>query len=100
VGRSPSSAVWGQLPAGVVVGVPFPRGSPLPGHPAVRVQAVVAAGLLPAVAWTAQLAGMAYAEGVGWPAELVGGVVVLSALLSALAAGLLAAPAEDARSPA
>jgi hypothetical protein len=64
---------------------------------AVRVQAVVAAGLLPAVAWTVQLAGMAYAEGVSWSAELVGGVVVLSALLSALAAGFLAAPVGDAR---
>ncbi len=63
---------------------------------AARVQAVVSAGLLAAVAWSAQLLGMAYAEGVGWPAELVGGVVVLSALLSALAAGFLAAPADDA----
>ncbi len=70
------------------------------GDVATRVQAVTVAGLLPAVAWTAQLAGMAYAEGVRWPAELVGGVIVLSALLSALAAGFLAAPAIDTRTRA
>jgi hypothetical protein len=31
----------------------------------------------------------------GWPAELAGGIVVFSALLSALAAGFPAAPVDD-----
>src|SRR6266511_2115276 len=70
------------------------------GDVATRAHAATLAGLLPAVASTAQLAGMAYAEGVRWPAELVGGVIVLSALLSALAAGFLAAPAIDTRTRA
>ncbi len=59
-----------------------------------RVQAVVAAGLLPAVTWTAQLVAMANVEGVHWPAALVSGVVALSTLLAALAGGFLAAPAQ------
>ena len=64
-----------------------------------RIQAIVAAGLLPAVAWTAQLVAMANVEGVQWPAALIGGVVTLSALLSALAGGFLAAPT-DMQGPA
>ena len=64
-----------------------------------RTQAIVAAGLLPAVTWTAQLAAMATVEGVQWPAALIGGVVTLSALLSALAGGFLAAPTRKDASP-
>lgn len=60
-----------------------------------RVRAVVSAGLLPAVGWTAQLAGIAYTDGIGWSAELVAGVVVLSSLLSALAAVFLATPVDQ-----
>jgi hypothetical protein len=58
-----------------------------------RAEAVAAAGLLPLVAWTGQLALAAVVETVAWPAELVSGVIVLSAGLAALAAGFLAAPA-------
>lgn len=59
---------------------------------AARTQAVMSAALLPAVAWSGQLVGIANAEGLAWPAELVAGVIALSTLLSALAAGFLAAP--------
>jgi hypothetical protein len=59
---------------------------------AARTQAVVAAALLPALAWSGQLVGIATSQRLAWPAELVAGVVALSTLLSALAAGFLAAP--------
>jgi hypothetical protein len=63
---------------------------------AVRAQAIASAGLLPAAAWSTQLAGMALVERVRWSPELIAGVVLLSALVSALAAGFLAAPSDDA----
>lgn len=59
---------------------------------AARNQAVVSAALLPTVAWSGLLVGIPTSENLAWPAELVTGVVVLSSVLSALAAGFLAAP--------
>jgi len=64
-----------------------------------RTQAVVAAALLPALAWSGQLVGIATSERLAWPVELVAGVVVLSTLLSALAAGFLAAPTTTPHPP-
>lgn len=60
----------------------------------VRIQAVTVAVLLPVVAWPGQFIGFARAEGLRWPPALVGGVVVLSALACAIAAGFVAGPAD------
>jgi hypothetical protein len=57
-----------------------------------RMSAVVAAGLLPWIAFGGVLIGEATWEHVAWPPALTGGVVALSALLSALGAGFLAGP--------
>ncbi len=62
------------------------------GKLARRAQTIVAAGLLPLIAWTAQLALAAAVETVAWPAELVSGVILLSAVVTAVAAGFIAAP--------
>ena len=61
------------------------------------VQLLLIGAVVPLLLWSAQLAALALTSGVRWPAELVVGVVVLSAMLGAalaLLAGARVSPPE------
>src|SRR5205823_9507730 len=53
----------------------------------------IAGALLPALIWPAQFVALDLAAGVHWPAELIGGSVVVSVGVGALLGGLAARPA-------
>jgi hypothetical protein len=63
-----------------------------------RAQALTTAVSVPLLVWTAQLVNLKLTEGVRWSAELVGGVVALSALVSAALVLVLTSSAWSSRS--
>ena len=63
-----------------------------------RAQALITAVSVPALVWTAQLVNLKLTDGVRWSAELVGGVVALSALVSAALVLVLTSSAWSSRS--
>jgi hypothetical protein len=85
----PAAPLLGAFIGGLLSDVGLARLRPGPERPA----ALCAAGaLLPALLWTSHFAVLAVFYGIGWPAEMWTGAIVLSSLMGLLIAFLLVLP--------
>lgn len=85
----PSAPLLGAFIGGLLSDIALARLRPAPERPA----ALCAAGaLLPALLWTSHFGVLTVGYGIGWPAELWTGAIVLSALMGLLIAFLLVLP--------
>lgn len=85
----PAAPLLGALIGGLLSDVALAKLRPSPERPA----AICAAGaLLPALLWTSHFGVLAVGYGIGWPAELWTGAIVLSSLVGLLIAFLLVLP--------
>ncbi|MDQ3217654.1 MAG: hypothetical protein ACR2I4_09200 [Actinomycetota bacterium] len=85
----PAAPLLGAFIGGLLSDVTLAKLRPSPERPA----ALCAAGaLLPALLWASHFGVLAVGYGIGWPAELWTGVIVLSSLMGLLIAFLLVLP--------
>lgn len=84
-----AAPLFGALIGGLLSDIALARLRPAPERPA----ALCAAGaLLPALLWTSHFGVLAVGFGIGWPAELWTGAIVLSSLVGLLISFLLVLP--------